>query len=179
MRFPGAPSAIPNRLPGPGDVQGFTLLELLVTVAVAGVLLSLGLPSFQEAVRLQRTKAIASEMHLSFLLARSESIKRASNVTLARTGADWAAGWTVAPGDKSVDAVGGVTIECSTDSDTAAETCPASVTFARSGRPTSLIEFRFFIPDEATVQARCVSVSLSGRPRVLIDSDGDATNGCG
>lgn len=165
--------------PGPIPVAGFTLLELLVTVAVAGVLLSMGLPSFQEAVRLQRTKAVSSEMHLSFLLARSESIKRAANVVISRSGADWIGGWTVAPGDKSVDAVSGVAVECSTDSDTSAETCPANITFARSGRPTSLIEFRFYYPDEATVQARCVSVSLSGRPRVVVDTDGDVSNGCG
>ncbi len=158
---------------------GFTLLELMVVVAVAGVLAALGFPSFREALRLQRTKAMATEMHLSFMLARSESIKRAANVDITRTAAGWVGGWTVAPGDKEVGAGDGVSIECSTDSDISAETCPASVRFSRSGRPTNLIEFRFFMPDETTLQARCVSVSLSGRPRVLVDTDGDATNGCG
>ena len=158
---------------------GFTLLELMVVVAVAGVLVSMGLPSFREALQLQRTKAVAAEMHLSFLLARSESIKRATNVAITRSAGGWVGGWTVAPGDKSVDAANAISIECSTDSDISAETCPASVTFARSGRPTALIEFRFFMTNEPTVQARCVSVSLSGRPRVLVDTDGNATNGCG
>lgn len=179
MALPAASLPRATRPPGMGPAAGFTLLELMVTVAVAGILLSMGLPSFREAVRLQRTKAAAAEMHLSFLLARSESIKRATTVDITRAGASWTAGWTVAPGDKSVDAVAGVAIECSTDSDTAAETCPASVTFARSGRPTELAEFRFYYPDEATVQARCVSVSLSGRPRVIVDTDGDVSNGCG
>lgn len=166
-------------LSGARRAAGFTLIELMIAVAVAGVLLSMGLPSFREAVRLQRTKSAASEMHLSFLLARSEAIKRATNVDITRAGSDWASGWTVAPGDKSVDAIGGVSIECSTDTDSGAETCPSQVRFARSGRPTATVEFRFFVPDDDTVQPRCVSVSLSGRPRVVVDTDGDESNGCG
>lgn len=168
--------------------RGFTLIELMVALAVAGVLVAVGLPSFRELMATQRAKSAASELHLSLLMARSESIKRSTNVELVHNGTGWTDGWVVRVDPAATfqggavlrtnDALESVTLVCSTDSDSATETCPASVTFSRTGRPTSFIEFRTYVSGEDTVTPRCVSMSLSGRPRVVLDSDSDPANGC-
>lgn len=55
--------------------QGFTLYELLVTLLVIGVILSLGVPNLQEFTRNGRLTATANDLHSSFLLARSEAAR--------------------------------------------------------------------------------------------------------
>ena len=81
--------------------KGFTLVELLVALAVAGVLLGLGVPSFVGAIRNAQLNAPWAELRSALFLARSEAVKgshvvsvcaRASDTTC---GADWDAGWLV------------------------------------------------------------------------------------
>ncbi|MGH7463360.1 MAG: GspH/FimT family pseudopilin, partial [Longimicrobiales bacterium] len=162
---------------------GFTLIELMVTIAVAGVLLGLALPTFRESLANQWAKSAASEMHLSMLMARSEAIKRSANIEIASNGgAVWNAGWVVRIASdgtvlRTSESMPSTTFTCGNEAGTEV-TCPGTVVFSRTGRPTDFIEFRAFVPQYGTVLTRCVSVSLSGRPRVITDSDSDTTNGC-
>jgi type IV fimbrial biogenesis protein FimT len=55
--------------------SGFTLWELLVTLAVAGVLLGLGIPNFIEFQRNGAMTAAANDLVTGSLLARSEALK--------------------------------------------------------------------------------------------------------
>jgi type IV fimbrial biogenesis protein FimT len=90
----------------PGRSRGFTLLELMTTITVLGVLLAIGVPSFTETIRNSRAAAQANDLVLALNVARSEASKRGLPVTVcaadtARTGcagatvADWANGWLV------------------------------------------------------------------------------------
>lgn len=80
---------------------GFTLFELMMTVAVAGVVLTLGVPSFVDMVRNNRAATNVNELLTAFSIARSEAIRRGLNVTVCRSsdgvtcGDDWADGWIV------------------------------------------------------------------------------------
>jgi len=60
--------------------RGFTLLELLVTVAVAAVLMSLAVPSMRELIALQRLKSINAELVTDLQYARSEAVSRNSTL---------------------------------------------------------------------------------------------------
>lgn len=62
--------------PRPPAERGFTLLELMVTLTVAGVLLAIGVPSFQSFVRSSRITAPTNEMMTAVYLARTEAVKR-------------------------------------------------------------------------------------------------------
>jgi type IV fimbrial biogenesis protein FimT len=61
---------------------GFTLYELMMTVLIVGVVLTLGLPNFAEFVRNSRMTSTANDLHSAFQLARSESARAKSNITI-------------------------------------------------------------------------------------------------
>src|SRR5690606_397138 len=87
--------------------RGFTLLELLVTVAIVVVLLGLGMPSLQGFITQRAVVSQADAIASSLRLARTEALKRALPVTMclstdtdqispscvANGNADWEQGW--------------------------------------------------------------------------------------
>ncbi|MBA2408604.1 MAG: GspH/FimT family pseudopilin [Gammaproteobacteria bacterium] len=98
------------------SLDGFTLVELVVALAVAAILLTIAIPSFQTLIQSNRMAANANEFIAALNLARSEAIKRGVAVTLCKDGgsasacnnaANWEAGWIVFSdlnGDGVVDA---------------------------------------------------------------------------
>lgn len=61
---------------------GFTMYELLITMLVVGIILSLGVPSFSEFTQNSRISATANDLHSSFQLARSEAARAKTNITI-------------------------------------------------------------------------------------------------
>lgn len=62
--------------------HGFTLFELLITLTLIGIILSIGVPSMSEFTRNSRITGTANDLHSSFLLARSEAARSKSNITI-------------------------------------------------------------------------------------------------
>jgi len=67
---------------------GFTLIELMITLAVAAVLLAVGVPSFNQMIIANRLATQANEIVGAVTLARSEAIKRNASITLCRADGD-------------------------------------------------------------------------------------------
>lgn len=65
--------------------RGFTLIELLITIAVAGIVLSLAVPSFQSFANNSRAVTLTNELVGALNFARSEAIKRGFDVTVCKT----------------------------------------------------------------------------------------------
>lgn len=88
-------------------IDGFTSIELMVTVAVLAILTGLAAPSFSNLTEKWRTMQTVEAMKSSLMFARSEAIKRGGNVYLEKlpkttpgcitdgTNQDWDCGWVV------------------------------------------------------------------------------------
>jgi type IV fimbrial biogenesis protein FimT len=61
---------------------GFTLYELMVTITVIGVILSIGIPSFSEFTQNSRLAGTSNDLLSSFQVARSEAARSKSNITI-------------------------------------------------------------------------------------------------
>ena len=75
-----------------GKNAGFTLIELMVTLVVAAVLLTIGIPSFQQQMAKNRLKGAAETFHSELQFARLESIEQNTNVTVQFSALAGAAG---------------------------------------------------------------------------------------
>ncbi|MEG3790069.1 GspH/FimT family pseudopilin [Lysobacter sp. CCNWLW3] len=84
-----------------GNSQGFTLLELVVAIAIVAILVGWGLPSFQESLRSNRVATSANELIATMSLARSEALRSPQGGRVCTSadgsscGGGWGDGWIV------------------------------------------------------------------------------------
>lgn len=84
-------------------LAGFTLLELMVTVSVAAILLTVGIPGMQAFIKNNRRASEVNEMVATLQVARSESVARNKIVAVCSSTDDatcagsetWDQGWIV------------------------------------------------------------------------------------
>jgi type IV fimbrial biogenesis protein FimT len=145
---------------------GFTITEMLVVVAIMGLLAAIATPYMGDMIRRQRIKTASFDVFSSLAFARSEAIKRNTTVTLVPTNAaNWAfgwrvqdlagnvlrdqAGWAIAPETPTIDILG-----------------PVNVTFASSGRlAAAAAPITLTSSSVSSDHYRCVRIDPSGRAR--------------
>ena len=154
--------ADPASRSGENSHAGFTLVELVVTISIVGVLAALAAPAFRELIAGQRVQAAASDLYTGLVRARSEALKQNVDVTISSTAGstNWASGWKVKVGTTMLDDRGGSSRVAVTGSVT-------TLTYRTSGRLTAGSVPTFAITAADTTTVRCVKVNLSGQPYVL------------
>lgn len=87
--------------------HGMTNIELLLTLAILGVLAALAAPNFRPLIDRWRIGQVTEELKSTLYFARSEAIKRGGNITVqklpnntgncitAQNSSDWGCGWFV------------------------------------------------------------------------------------
>lgn len=84
-------------------MRGFTLVELMITIAIMVVVLTVAIPSFLSTIQNNRITTLTNDLVGALNLARSEAIKRgvsvsvcaASDQNFTACGSDWTNGWFV------------------------------------------------------------------------------------
>ena len=133
--------------------HGFTLLELMVTVFVLGVLLGVGVPSFFETIRSNRATADTNELVSALSIARSEAVRRGARVTLCGTsnGAScdgaWGQRWMLFVDGAATDTAGPTAITtANTLRDWAAPVGNTAITMRRTNGAAATVNWIRFLP---------------------------------
>ena len=172
---------------------GFTLLELMVTLTVVGVVIGVGVPSMRTMMLNNSLTAVSNDLLASLLHARTEAIKRQANVVLCASADSTAVAPTCTNGAANAwivfqDSNGNWQADAN---ETILERHPAInasilvrsdnqpvVSFASSGfaapagpqvpmRNIVFCDSRGVHPSGATSTARAVVISATGRARVV------------
>jgi type IV fimbrial biogenesis protein FimT len=129
------------------QMLGFTLTELMVVVAIVGIIAGIAAPSFAAMIRENTARAQVNELLALAHYARSEAIKRQSTVSLVVTTPS-AGGW------KGEVTVGTVLLKEMDKTATGTKVSAVNLGFDLRGRRTA-------------GSANCLSVAYSGYQRQL------------
>ena len=80
-----------------GRSAGFTLIELMITLVIMAIVLTVGVPSFIDFIATQRVRTAASDLAADMAFARAEAIKESRWVIMEPIGGagTWKDGWRI------------------------------------------------------------------------------------
>ncbi|MGB7194906.1 MAG: GspH/FimT family pseudopilin [Collimonas pratensis] len=170
--------------------RGFTLIELIVTLTVAGILAAVAIPWMSDFIIRTRVSGNVNEFIAATMLARSEAIQRNGAVTICRsTGAetgsnacdtsasDWSSGWLVFVGTTATGPTAATILARQGAFPTGTAITPAavatSITYNANGAPLSAPPTSFAFTFGSF--SRTVCFGPSGRTSALAVG---STSGC-
>lgn len=78
--------------------EGFTLIELIVTISLLIVMMALAVPSFSALIRNNKAAALSNSIVTTINFARSEAVKRNESIEVCPVdgcAGDWKKGWRI------------------------------------------------------------------------------------
>ncbi len=177
--------------------NGFSLIELMVTLAIAAIVLSIGVPSFQTYIQNNRQTITINELATALQLARNSAITRKIQVTLCKSsdgatcatgagaGSDWKQGWMMFTNRNNITATAGLTA-----TETLLRVHPVlsgDGSFIGNNNVANRVSFNskgLALGSNGTItrcdsrgasSAKAVVISVGGQIRQAIDGGGDGT----
>ncbi|MGH8508703.1 MAG: GspH/FimT family pseudopilin [Gammaproteobacteria bacterium] len=183
------------------DSRGFTLVELVVTLGVAAVLMGMAAPSVSQFLQNNRLKSDTYMLLDSIAVARSEAVKRGSQVVICRSANPtaappacggsantWTTGWLVYvnadPANLNYQSPGDTLLRVGTGvaDGVAIKTNPSGdqyLDYANTGETNEAGTVLFAICDSrGEAYGRQISVLRSGRASITHGSPASPINDC-
>ena len=136
---------------------GFTLVEIMITLAIAVILITLAVPSFSLMINNSKVTSSTNEFVASLNLARSEALKRSNNISVCKSNPAYSA--CAGSGSVASYTTNGwlVATDCNSDGILNNTGCPTGVTdvILKVGESNKAIDMN--------VQMDYVTYNLSGR----------------
>lgn len=148
--------------------SGFTLVELVITMVIVGVVVAFGVPSFQGFMQQNRVKSGAQSLYSALVYARSEALKRNDSIYIYPNGGNWSDGWAITPEKDNKDCLSDATNCLRIQQDLpniALTTAVGEVVYRGTGEVGATASFEVCDLDSGTpTRKQQVSVDLTGRP---------------
>jgi len=175
--------------------RGLSLIELLVTMSIAVILLTIGVPSFIDLMASSKATSYANDLLADLNYARSEAITRGVRVTVCHSSDSatcsgiWSDGWIVFA---NTDTTGTQNVVDANDIILRVHTAVNTASGWALNANTNFTNFVAFLPDGRSNQkgtfvfckdnmiksgnqprSSAVTINQTGRARILQDTDGD------
>ena len=155
--------------------SGYTLMELIITLAIVSILAAVAVPNMQEFIKNERLTSQINTLISHLMLARSEAVKRNQPVILCTssdgatcTGGDAEDGWIVyVDVDSSGSLSGGdelIKVQQALEGDLDLKNLNTVIYDSRGFSPTSNATFSL-CDDRGVSHAKVLSISRTGRVR--------------
>ena len=150
---------------------GFTLVELLIVMAIAAILAVIAVPSFWTFIQNQRATTQANNLVTAVNLARSEAARRGSDVQICAStdqqncdSTDWTSGWIAR--DADADEVLRVWGPLPATGNLNEGGTAGTIVFNGRGEADGSYAFTLWFDGCAGEQTRSIRINLAGRPSV-------------
>ena len=186
--------------------NGMTIIELMIVIAIAGVLVGLAIPSMRAILDNQRLSAANNDLISSMIIARSEAVRQKKHVTVCASAdgincnagaagiANWSNGWIAFANTSSTTLTRNVATEPLISVFSAPKGISSLTLTVNNGAP-SLLSYRpngalgsvasnqeklFTVCDSrGSANASATLVSRTGRPKTQKTGFADAALNCG
>lgn len=158
--------------------SGFTIIELMITLAILGIILAIAVPAISDFTIKQRVSSQANEMMLSLALARSEALKLNRDVRIiprTATASGWSDGWCVGPASIGINCGHADVIRVFTPARSVSVTSsntanPPRFVFRRDGTREGNVGAALKVTspnlDNTGTDARCIRLTPLGRAEI-------------
>lgn len=154
--------------------RGFTLMELMVVIAIIGIAMGFGVPAMRDLLANQRMKTAAFDLVVTAMFARAEAVKRSIPVYIAAPSGNMTNGWCIqlASGTACNPSSPDMTVTMRVNMPPSGVTYSfasgaAPISFNRAGRLSSQVRIQI-VDNELSSLARCVTIDVGGNVRSAV-----------